>query len=116
MTVAKHKATFFTSVGMQVNINMQLALQVLLLDSFFHRPNRRLLDWIRILIVTIQILRQSVNTVEATIDAIWIEHWNDFEYELVTQYAPLCTLFICEEFPDASEYKTGGSLARMHPR
>ena len=114
--VAKHEAPLFASVRMQVDIDLNFAGVDLLLDSFLHGPDRWLVDWARVDVVAIQVLRHCIESIVATIDTIWVEHGHHFEDEAVPQDLGLCALLVCQEFPYASQYKRGRSLTRVHSR
>lgn len=51
--VTKHKAAFLAGVGVQVNVDLDLALLRLLLDCFFNGPNSGLVHRRRIDVVSI---------------------------------------------------------------
>ena len=68
---------------MQVSIDLDLTVSDLLLYCFLHSPYRRLIDWTRIGIVSIQVLSQRIESIVASIDAIWIQHGHYFKDESI---------------------------------
>jgi len=115
MTVAEHKATLLVGVGVQVNVDVDLAVIRLLFYGLLDRPDRGLVYRTRVEIVPVQILGESVQTIISTIDAVRIEHWNDFKHESVSKHFGLRTIFICEELPDTCENKRSWGLSWVHP-
>ena len=101
MTVSEHEATLFAGVGVQVNIDLDLAIIRLLFDNFFNSPDRWLFNWIRIKIVPVQVLGKRVQTEIAAVDSVRIEHGHNFKHEFISKYFGLYALFISEKLPNA---------------
>ena len=101
-------------MSMQVYIDTDLAILYLLRNSLFNGPNCWLFLLARVDIVTIQILRQCIQTVISTVNTIWIEHRYYFEDETVPQDLCLLIIFLCKELPDAIKNERGRSLTRMN--
>ena len=95
MIIAEHEAALFACMGMQVNVNGQLAHLVLLLYRLFDGPNCRLESLTRIEVVAIQVLSHRVESIVPTIDTIWVEHWHHLEYEAIAQDFRLWTVLVC---------------------
>ena len=95
MIISEHEAALFACMGVQVNVNGQLAHLVLLFNCLFDGPNRRLESLTRIEVVAIQVLSHRVESIVPTIDTIRIEHWHHLEYEAVAQDFRLRTVLVC---------------------
>ena len=82
-TVPEHEAAAFAGVGVQIDVDLELASLMLLHYRFFDGENRRLLIRRGIDVVAIEVLTQGVRAEIAAVDTVGIEHWDYFEDELL---------------------------------
>lgn len=71
-TVSEHETGTLTRVCMQVNIHADLSIIDLLFNSGLDCPDGRLLLFVWIDVVTVQVLTQRVKSVIPTVDSVWI--------------------------------------------
>lgn len=102
-------------MGVQVHVQADFAIFNLLLDGFFNGPNRRLALLARVDVVTIQILREGVQSIVASVDAIGVQHWDHFEDEFVTEDLCLLAVLVGQEFPNAVKDEGSRCFSRVHP-
>jgi len=116
VTVAEHETALLARMGVQVDIDSDLARLALLLDRLFDSPNRWLVLRAGIQIVPVEILGESIESIVAAIDAVRVQHWHHFENKSVAQHLRLNAFLISQELPNACQHERRWCLSRMHPR
>ena len=54
-------------------------------NHLFGRENRRLQGWVRIFIVSVEVLVASIISEVTSINTVWIQTRNDLEYEIISE-------------------------------
>ena len=81
-------------MAMEVDVELKTPGFMLLDYGLFRSPNCQVPILARVLIVPIQILSQSVQSVVSSVHSIRIENWDDLEYEIISEQFRLNILFV----------------------
>ena len=80
-----NEQVFLPTVAVDVDEQMHIAALKGLADHVLHRMNLRRLLQTRILPLAVQIKPRKTASVIADNYAIWVQHWHDFEYKMVSE-------------------------------
>ena len=85
---------------MKIDIHHQVEVLLRVNESMLSGEDRRLVlgTWIRV--VAVQILGLTIKAVVASIDTIWVQHWDDLEHVIIHQdlaLLGLVALLTCQE-------------------
>jgi hypothetical protein len=120
-SVSEHKACSLARVCVQIDVDLQIQKLLCMHQRVLGCEDRRLVSWTRVQVVAIEVLGFAVESIIASVDAVRVEHRDDFEDELVHQHLGLGALLVLsilsgQEVEDSVEHIRGRGLSRVNSR
>lgn len=96
-SVAEHEHAFLGGMGVEVDVHLQVLVLVrVLADGFLGCPDGWLVAPVRLIVESVQVLAQGVESVVSASNAIWIKRRYHFEYIVFSQESALLALQVSD--------------------
>ena len=116
IVAAIHEDVLFARVSMQVAKHDQSALLMDLLHQPLGVENGRVKGLVWSLPAAVQVATCQAASVIAVNDAVGVEHWDNFEYEVLSQHFGFNVIWVGQKGEDTAHHPGADRLARVHSR
>lgn len=84
-------------MSVKIAIHDQMVFFVQIICNFSYSITRRLRDWIRVVVISVEVLIVLVHSVMTLINTIRIEHRDNIENKVFSQKVGSSVLVVCKE-------------------
>ena len=116
IVAAVHEDVLFARVPVQVAEHDQPALLMDLLHQPLGVENGRVKGLVRSLPAAVQVATCQAAPVVAVDDAVRVEHWDYFEYEVLSEHFGFNVIWVSQKGEDTAHHPGADRLARVHSR